>query len=152
MSTDLSDGQMITTLFGRDVEVTIDGPSVYINDAMVTVKDIEGSNGVVHVINAVLLPPIETGIESLIFNTNSITVFPNPVDTYLNIDFEITEAGNIDISIFDFTGRKVQTLINNSYSNGNYTITSNIENLSSGFYFISISDGTNKIVKTINKK
>ncbi len=56
-STDLSDGQMITTLQGKEVTVTIMDGKVYINDAMVTVADVMADNGVVHVINAVLLPP-----------------------------------------------------------------------------------------------
>jgi uncharacterized surface protein with fasciclin (FAS1) repeats len=57
-SGDLSDGQMIMTLNGADVTVTINDHGIFINDAMVTVADIEAGNGVVHVINAVLLPPV----------------------------------------------------------------------------------------------
>ena len=60
MSTDLSDGQTIETLFGADVTITIADGNVMVNDAMVTVADIVGSNGVVHVIDAVLLPPPPT--------------------------------------------------------------------------------------------
>jgi uncharacterized surface protein with fasciclin (FAS1) repeats len=56
LSTDLSDGQSITTLFGDDVVVTINMDGVFINDAMVTFADITVSNGVVHVINAILIP------------------------------------------------------------------------------------------------
>ena len=56
LSTDLSDGQMITTLNGDSVTVKIMDGSVYIDDAMVTVADLEADNGVVHVIDAVILP------------------------------------------------------------------------------------------------
>ncbi|MEZ4799234.1 MAG: fasciclin domain-containing protein [Flavobacteriales bacterium] len=56
MSGDLSDGQMITMLQGQDVTVSISG-SVMINNAVVTTADVVASNGVVHVIDAVLLPP-----------------------------------------------------------------------------------------------
>src|SRR5210317_1112382 len=56
MSTDLSDGQKIITVQGRKVTVTINEDGVYINEAMVTVADIEADNGVVHVIDAVLIP------------------------------------------------------------------------------------------------
>ena len=60
MSTDLSDGQSIETLFGSDVTITIVDGNVMVNNAMVTVADIVGANGVVHVIDAVLLPPPPT--------------------------------------------------------------------------------------------
>ncbi len=49
-----------TTLQGSDVsiEVTADG-SVRINDATVLVTDIETTNGIIHVIDTVLLPPTQ---------------------------------------------------------------------------------------------
>ena len=44
---------------GADVTVTINDDGIFINDAQVTVTDIVTDNGVVHVIDAVLLPPTE---------------------------------------------------------------------------------------------
>ncbi len=46
-----------TTLQGSDVTITIVDGKVMINDAMVIITDIEASNGVIHVIDVVLLPP-----------------------------------------------------------------------------------------------
>ena len=57
MSGMLSNNQVVTTLLGTDVTVTINSMGVYIDNAMVTVADIVADNGVVHVIDAVLLPP-----------------------------------------------------------------------------------------------
>ena len=57
MSTMLSNNQVVTTLLGTDVTVTITSNGVYIDNALVTVVDLVGDNGVVHVIDAVLLPP-----------------------------------------------------------------------------------------------
>ena len=56
MSSTLSNNQVVTTLLGTDVTVTITGGNVYIDNAMVTVADIVADNGVVHVIDAVLIP------------------------------------------------------------------------------------------------
>ena len=55
-SADLTDGQVATTLFGDDVTVTINADGIFINDAQVIVADLVADNGVVHVIDAVLLP------------------------------------------------------------------------------------------------
>ncbi|MDC0600696.1 fasciclin domain-containing protein, partial [Flavobacteriales bacterium] len=81
MSTDLSDGQVITTLNGGDVTVTIDGGSVMINNAMVIVADLVGSNGVVHVIDAVLLPPppAPATVVDIIVNSPDHTVLETAV-------------------------------------------------------------------------
>ena len=66
MSSDLSDGQMIETVLGQDITVTITSEGVYINDAMVTVADIEATNGVVHVIDAVLLPSTKSVVDIVV--------------------------------------------------------------------------------------
>ncbi len=66
MSGDLSDGQMIPTLLGKDVKVTINEEGVFINDAKVTVADLVADNGVVHVIDAVLLPPSTTVVDIIV--------------------------------------------------------------------------------------
>jgi uncharacterized surface protein with fasciclin (FAS1) repeats len=46
-----------TMLNGDDVAIRVEGGNVYVNDAMVILTDIRASNGVIHVIDAVLLPP-----------------------------------------------------------------------------------------------
>ncbi len=59
---DLTNGQTLTTLAGLDLTVTIDGATVMINNATVIVADIATSNGVIHVIDTVLLPTEVTEI------------------------------------------------------------------------------------------
>ena len=51
------DGQDVETVAGPTVNVKVDGSTVMINDATVTAADIMASNGVIHVIDKVLLPP-----------------------------------------------------------------------------------------------
>ena len=54
MSGDLSDGMMAETVEGSEISVSM-GDNVMINDATVTTPDIEASNGVIHVIDTVLM-------------------------------------------------------------------------------------------------
>ena len=51
------DGQSVATLNGAEVMVSVDGDTVMVDDATVTAVDVEADNGVIHVIDAVLLPP-----------------------------------------------------------------------------------------------
>lgn len=53
---DLTDGQIIKTLQGQDLTVSIKDGKVMINGANVTAADLSGTNGVVHVIDGVLMP------------------------------------------------------------------------------------------------
>jgi uncharacterized surface protein with fasciclin (FAS1) repeats len=55
MSTDLTNGMKAATVNGAEVTIMTEG-GVMVNDAKVTTADIEASNGVIHVIDKVILP------------------------------------------------------------------------------------------------
>jgi uncharacterized surface protein with fasciclin (FAS1) repeats len=59
LSTDLSDGQTVTTLQGETLTIGVTGGAVTVNGANVTTADLEGENGVVHLIDAVLVPEVD---------------------------------------------------------------------------------------------
>lgn len=54
---DLKDGQELTTVEGQKLTVSVNGGTVKVNDATVEKADVNASNGVVHVIDKVLVPP-----------------------------------------------------------------------------------------------
>lgn len=56
MSKDLTEGMKATTVQGGDVTITLDG-GAKVNGATISTADIEATNGVIHVIDAVILPP-----------------------------------------------------------------------------------------------
>jgi len=62
LSGSLSDGMTVTTVQGEDITVNIDGEgNVTLNDSVnVTTVDLQGTNGVIHIIDGVLLPPSYT--------------------------------------------------------------------------------------------
>ncbi len=62
LSTDLSDGMMAATVNGAEITVDL-SDGVKINDANVVTADVEASNGVIHIIDAVLLPPSDDAME-----------------------------------------------------------------------------------------
>lgn len=78
MSGDFEDNQMLTTLEGSDVTATLPSGILHINGAMVITPDLTADNGVVHAINAVLLPSIPFSVTETAGHME-IAVFPNPV-------------------------------------------------------------------------
>ncbi len=57
MSTDLSEGLKAKTVNGAEVTITLEG-GAKVNGAVISTADIAASNGVIHVIDSVILPPM----------------------------------------------------------------------------------------------
>jgi uncharacterized surface protein with fasciclin (FAS1) repeats len=57
MSEDIDNGMQATTQQGKPVGFEVAGSAIKVNGATVTVPDITASNGVVHAIDTVILPP-----------------------------------------------------------------------------------------------
>jgi uncharacterized surface protein with fasciclin (FAS1) repeats len=58
MASDVVGLTSATTVLGKDITITVKDGSVFLNDTVqVIITDIEASNGVIHVIDGVLLPP-----------------------------------------------------------------------------------------------
>ena len=54
---DLTNGEQLETIQGQDVGVTIIGSRVFIGDGQVQTADVLATNGIVHIIDRVLIPP-----------------------------------------------------------------------------------------------
>lgn len=79
-------------------------------------------------------------IEDIIV-VDDINLYPNPNNGLFNIEFEVNEQTDIELSIIDITGR---TLINREYSNINEKFKETFDlknNLNTGFYFLDIKIG-----------
>jgi len=76
--------------------------------------------------------------------------YPNPFNPTTKIDYDLPYDGKVNIILYDITGRKVATLINEVRTAGYYTIVYNAAHLSSGTYFYRIiaKGGKNDFIKT----
>lgn len=55
-SDDITDGMVVESANGESIKIRVIDGNVYVNGAMVTLADVETSNGVVHIIDEVLVP------------------------------------------------------------------------------------------------
>ena len=131
LSTDLADGQKIATLNGADVTVTINANGVFINNAKVTVADVLADNGVVHVIDAVLLPPPSSTND--VDNNIGLEITPNPAVDRLKINISNTNPFAELLEIVDIQGRAFVSKTNVSLEEQ-----VEISLLPSGIYFVKV--------------
>lgn len=87
---------------------------------------------------------IISGISSSANQTTDYSLsqnYPNPFNPTTTISFSIPTTAKITLSIFDVNGRKLETLINEQKSPGNYEVEFDGSNFSSGTYFYKITVG-----------
>ena len=133
LSTDLMDGMTAPTLLGKTINVTINAQGVFINGAKVTVVDIMADNGVVHVIDAVLIPEGATSVNNLKDGQQLFRIYPNPVSTNLIIDL----GGNKDlISETNVQIARMNGQIVTSIPVKESRISHNVSNLAPGMYLV----------------
>jgi len=143
-STDLTDGQVATTLLGQDITVGIDANgAVTINgNALVIAADITTLNGVVHVLNNVLLPDL-TSVKDL--NRVNIKVYPNPTTDFITISLpsEMIDE-NVEAQLIGTQGNILQTWkindVNASFDVAKYP---------SGTYFMLLKTENNYALSTV---
>ncbi|MEX1188475.1 MAG: fasciclin domain-containing protein, partial [Bacteroidia bacterium] len=137
LSTDLNDGDELSTLLaGQILDVTITGMDVMINESNVTMPNLEAFNGVVHVIDGVLVP------EALSVNDNNavtgFNLYPNPASDVAFAEFNLTRSEQTSIRISDLSG-KVVFVQNANLASGAHRIQLPIADLSSGMYILEIN-------------
>ena len=68
--------------------------------------------------------------------------YPNPFNPSTVISYGLPNDANVDISVYDFLGKKVSTLVNEFQPAGSYNVTFNAANLPSGTYIYIIKAGS----------
>jgi uncharacterized surface protein with fasciclin (FAS1) repeats len=137
LSTQLTAGP-VATVNGEDVIVSLTN-GVLINDATVTLVDVLADNGVVHVIDEVLLPPAAGIIDN---STSRIVVYPNPFENQISLSVnEITSY-----SILDLNGKVLKS--------GSLSVNGNIDlsELNSGSYLLNTLNNSGSSVVSVVKR
>jgi uncharacterized surface protein with fasciclin (FAS1) repeats len=126
LSTDLEDKTTTTAVNGDSLAFAVDADGVMVNDANVVSADVLASNGVVHVIDKVLMPPIEiepdiptvaartgvhTALVAALTQADLVTTLQGdgPFTVFAPTDDAFAAAG-IDLTTFD-TDEEIAALV-----------------------------------------
>ena len=126
---------------GRVVMVAPTETTTYTVTATASICGCKGYAAVVVTVNNCL-----SGIETLQEDGIKTFVYPNPVNDLANVEFNLENQGNIQLSVFDQLGQKVY--FSDEYRPaGRQKISLNTSSLREGIYFLRVSsDGQNGAV------
>ena len=83
-------------------------------------------------------------LNDVVENTDTVTTFqmgnyPNPFNPTTIIRYQMPEAGNVTLKIYDILGREVKTLVDEFKDKGSYNVIFDGSNLASGIYIYTLN-------------
>jgi photosystem II stability/assembly factor-like uncharacterized protein len=85
-----------------------------------------------------------------IHDYNYLQNFPNPFHSRTIISYRLPVISEVELSVYDLIGRKVNTLMSDMQPEGNYEIEWNAEGIKPGIYFCELKAGqSRKVIKMI---
>ena len=94
--------------------------------------------------------PLVTSVLESVLDKNSISVFPNPATSVVNINYTLLEDSFVNIDLYDITGTLVQTTTPGYILKSTQTNSIDISTLSSGIYFLRIAAGNMITTRKVN--
>jgi len=93
-------------------------------------------------LDTVSISPVSVeNIEGIPTQYNLSNNYPNPFNPTTIINYSLPKGGHVTLDIFDPLGRNIKTLVNNQQNAGNYSVSFNAADLSSGIYYYRIVTG-----------
>jgi len=94
--------------------------------------------------------PVHTSSVAAVDKLNSsFRVYPNPVNSTLNIEFEVDRNSSVSVDIFNILGSRVATVYQDANSFGGKLLQYDVSTLPSGMYMVTITNGKNRVARKI---
>jgi hypothetical protein len=98
---------------------------------------------------------IPTGIDHSLVDISrksiNVKIYPNPTPNKTTIKFSLLESDFVTISVYDITGKKLETLFSNRLEKGNHKICWDSAELDDGMYVIQLVTTTGKSSQKVIK-
>jgi len=122
----------------------IQAPQIVVSPSLTTTYTVVGTSSLNCAASAVFTQTVNacTGLAKLTNNVVDYILYPNPAKTTVSLSFE--QSGSVEVKIYNAVGA---LLLSESNYHSNETI--NIEALSKGIYFISVSDKNRQVLKKL---
>jgi hypothetical protein len=75
----------------------------------------------------------------------SLDVFPNPFSSSAEIQFSLINASDIKLELFDLQGKKIKTIAEGNFSDGNHQLILECNDMESGIYLLQFVTGLSSI-------
>jgi hypothetical protein len=95
------------------------------------------------------LPASVTGIEQTIIVDNEVTVYPNPVSQYVNVQYSLKSEADVTIKVINILGKTVKEAQLGPQLNQLQNHKLELNDIDSGLYFVTIDAGSTQVVKKI---
>ena len=91
-------------------------------------------------------------VENVTIKSNA-TVYPNPFESDLSVNFSVAKSEKVKISLFDIQGRQLRVLLDSKLSAGDYNYDFNLkaESLDSKVYILRIEMNQRVLMKRVVK-
>ncbi|HYV90967.1 MAG TPA: T9SS type A sorting domain-containing protein [Chitinophagales bacterium] len=129
------------------IKETLDGGFLLAGETMSNDEDVSGNHGDWDVWVVKLSAP--NGINEAGVIKNSIEIYPNPFSSLTTITLSLGENAFATIELFDLTGRKFKTLLDENVAAGDHKLYLNGDQLSSGLYFLQLKMNGEVVTKKI---
>jgi len=91
-----------------------------------------------------------TRLEEIEWGNRDLVNYPNPFQTRTMISYHLQETSDVELNIFDLSGRKIANLVNESQLGGVHEVEWKAQEMESGIYFCEIRNGRRRqVIKMI---
>lgn len=108
------------------------------------------SGDVIHTATLVIPEGFGTAVNDVV-SIESLNVFPNPAADHVNISYALSQAGPVDITLFDLSGKAVKELSRHDQAPGTHHIDLPLSDVGSGVYIVKLHAGDQVITRKVTR-